>query len=276
MTSRGTPGTLAGLVRLVRPIRLVALVAPGLGLVLAGLPGDAGAQLADPVRTGATTAGGEAPATRSEVPVRIALQAGHWRASEAPDELARLRSNGTMGGGRHEWEVTLEIARHAAGLLEARGYEVEILPTTIPPGYRADLFIAIHADGFHSPAASGFSVAAPRRDATGQGQAFADVLAGHYRAASGLRHRVATRRMQGYYAFNARRYRHALDPRTPAVILEAGFLTSPADREILFHAPDRLAQGIAAAVEEFLPLAPRLPNERPAVVPVATEPLTDR
>lgn len=247
-----------------------------LGFVLAGVPGDARAQLSGPALAGATTASPETPESRSNAPVRIALQAGHWRASEAPDELARLRSNGTMGGGRHEWEITLEIARHAAELLAARGYEVEVLPTTVPPGYRADLFIAIHADGFHSPAASGFSVAAPRRDATGQGQAFADLLAGHYRAASGLRHRVATRRMQGYYAFNARRYRHALDPRTPAVILEAGFLTSPSDREILFHAPDRLAQGIAAAVEEFLPLAHRLPNARPAAVPVTTEPLTDR
>jgi hypothetical protein len=254
-----TPGRTAG--AMASPVRIFALVA--LGLVLVGRPGDAGAQPAARDRAGVTTASPETPATRSAAPVRIALQAGHWRAAEAPEELARLRSNGTMGGGRHEWEVTLEIARQAAGLLEARGYEVEILPTTVPPGYRADLFIAIHADGFHSPAASGFSVAAPRRDATGQGQVFADLLAGHYRAASGLRHRVATRRMQGYYAFNSRRYRHALDPLTPAVILEAGFLTSPADREILVHAPDRLAQGIAAAVEEFLPLAPELVRGNP-------------
>jgi hypothetical protein len=240
------------------------------GVVLPGTPGaplEAHAQLTDRIRVegdaGGSPASSPARVGPAGAPVRIALQAGHWRAAEAPEELARLRTNGTMGGGRHEWEVTLGIARHAADLLEARGYQVEILPTTVPPGYRADLFIAIHADGFHSPAASGFSVAAPRRDATGLGQAFADLLAGHYREASGLRHRVATRRMQGYYAFNSRRYRHALDPLTPAVILEAGFMTSPSDRELLFHAPDRLARGIAAAVEEFLPLVPVADPENP-------------
>ena len=186
--------------------------------------------------------------------VRIALQAGHWRAHEAPDELARLRSNGTRGGGVEAWEVTLQIARLAADLLEAKGYEVEILPATVPVGYRADLFIAIHADGFHSPAASGFSISPPRRDATGRGAAFAQVLAGEYRETTGLRHRQATRRMAGYYAFNSRRYRHAIDPSTPAVILEAGFLTSPSDQELLIRNPDRAARGISQAVARFLPL----------------------
>jgi N-acetylmuramoyl-L-alanine amidase len=184
---------------------------------------------------------------------RIAIQAGHWLAAEAPDELARIRSNGTRGGGKHEWEVTLEIARRTAALLEARGYAVEILPATVPPRYRADLFIAIHADGFHAPSASGFSVAAPRRDATGRAQAFADILAEHYHEATGLRARLPTRTMQGYYAFNTRRYTHSIDPRTPGVILEAGFLTSPRDQEILIRAPERSARGIAAAVERFLP-----------------------
>jgi len=195
----------------------------------------------------------ETGAAAPSAPVRIALQAGHWLAAEAPDELARIRTNGSKAAGRHEWEVTLEIAQLAAALLEAEGYEVEILPATIPPGYRADLFIAIHADAFHSPAASGFSVGTPRRDATGQAAAFAQLLAGRYREASGLRHRVATRRMQGYYAFNSRRYRHSLHPGTVSVILEAGFMTSPSDRQLLFHAPDRLARGIAAAVVDFLP-----------------------
>ncbi len=211
----------------------------GFGIALA--PAPLAAQPAAP---------GAAPA--AEAP-RIAIQAGHWRAHEAPDELARIRSNGTLGGGKHEWEVTLEIARRTAALLEARGYVVEILPATVPPRHRADLFIAIHADGFHSPSASGFSVAAPRRDATGRAQAFADVLVEHYRDATGLRARIPTRTMQGYYAFNTRRYTHAIDPRTPGVIIEAGFLTSPRDQEILIRAPERSARGIAAAVEQFLP-----------------------
>ncbi len=209
-----------------------------------------GASGTDPVVVGASNGADPAPAS-----YRIALQAGHWQSYEAPDELARLRSNGTRGGGMEEWEVTLRIARLAAERLEALGYEVEVLPATVPPGYRADLFIAIHADGFHSPAASGFSISPPRRDATGQGAAFAEVLAGEYREVTGLRHRQATRRMAGYYAFNNRRYRHAIDPSTPAVILEAGFLTSPSDQDLLIRDPDRAARGISQAVVRFLPLA---------------------
>src|SRR5688572_28498357 len=43
----------------------------------------------------------EPPATRRAL--RIALQAGHWRNSEVPDELDGLRDNGgTRGGGRDE------------------------------------------------------------------------------------------------------------------------------------------------------------------------------
>jgi N-acetylmuramoyl-L-alanine amidase len=186
-------------------------------------------------------------------PIRIALQAGHWLAHEAPDELAGLRSNGTRGGGKAEWEVTLEIARLAAQLLEEAGYEVDVLPTTVPPGYRADLFVAIHADGHTSTAAHGFTVGAPRRDATGRAQEFADLLERTYQEATSLRRREVTRRMQGYYAFNSRRYEHALDPGTVGVILETGFLTNAGDRDVIVHAPERSARGIAEAVTRFIP-----------------------
>ena len=54
--------------------------------------------------------------------------------------------------------------------------------------------------------------------------------------------------MQNYYAFNFRRYEHALHPMTIAVILETGFLTSTRDREVIVRAPDRAALGIVEAV----------------------------
>src|SRR5690606_11223568 len=118
-------------------------------------------------------------------------------------------------------------------LLEAAGYAVDILPTTIPPGYHADVFIAIHADGNANPSLSGYRAAAPRRDATGQARRLAGLLTHTYGAATGLRHYPqVTRRMRGYYAFNSRRYRHALHPMTVGVILETGFLTNPRDRRI--------------------------------------------
>jgi hypothetical protein len=199
--------------------------------------------------------GGEAVAVwqRPAGPVRIALQAGHWKAAEAPDEQARLRTNGTRGGGKQEWEVNLEIAGRTAKLLEQHGYEVEILPTTIPPGYWADLFISIHADGHPSGNASGFRAAAPRRDATGRAADFVRLLERTYGEATGLPYYpTVTRRMTGYYAFNSRRYTHALHPMTTGVILETGFLTSARDRRVIVDRPEVAAKGIADAVRLYL------------------------
>jgi N-acetylmuramoyl-L-alanine amidase len=185
-------------------------------------------------------------------PLRIALQAGHWKAAEAPDEQAGLRDNGTRGGGKAEWQVNLDIATRTAAILEEAGYAVEILPTTIPPGYWADLFVSIHADGHPSPSTSGYRAAAPRRDVTGKAAQFAAILERTYGEATGLRkYPTVTRRMTGYYAFNWRRYQHALHPMTVGVIIETGFLTSPRDRRIIVDSQDRPARGIAEAIQLF-------------------------
>lgn len=187
-----------------------------------------------------------------EGPIRIALQAGHWRANEAPRELSGLRGNGTAWRGTAEWETNLDIAERAGAMLRGLGYEVDILPAVVPPGYRAHLFIAIHADGSSDPAASGYRVAAPRRDATGRAGQLVDLLQESYGEATGLRELgTVTRRMQNYYAFNFRRYEHALHPMTIAVIIETGFVTSARDRSVIMDAPDRAAQGIVDAVTAF-------------------------
>ena len=191
--------------------------------------------------------------TRPEGPVRVALQAGHWKAAEAPDEQSGLRNNGTRGGGLAEWEVNLAIARRTAALLEAEGYAVEVLPTTIPPGYWADVFVSIHADGSANGSVSGYRAAAPRRDRTGRASALAALLTRTYGVATGLPHYpTITRRMRSYYAFNHRRYRHALHPMTVGVILETGFLTSALDRRVIVHGQDLAARGIAEALIQFV------------------------
>jgi N-acetylmuramoyl-L-alanine amidase len=187
-----------------------------------------------------------------EGPVRIALQAGHWRANEAPDELRGLRDNGTAARGKPEWEVNLDIARRTAAMLEPMGYLVDVLPAVVPPDYRAHLFISIHADGSNDADASGFRVGSPRRDATGRASAAADLLQRSYREATGLRQLPdVTRRMSNYYAFNYRRYEHALHPMTIALILETGFLTSASDWRVIVEDPDRAARGIVSAVTSF-------------------------
>jgi N-acetylmuramoyl-L-alanine amidase len=203
-----------------------------------------------------------APAwTRPAGPLRVALQAGHWRSAEAPAEQAQLRVNGTRAAGIAEWEVNLGIARRAAELLRAYGYQVEVLPTTIPPGYWADLFIAIHADGSPSPRTSGYRAAAPRRDETGKANEFAALLERSYGEATGLPfYPLVTRRMTGYYAFNHRAYEHALHPMTVGVILETGFLSSPSDRKVIVSGQDRAARGIVEAVNRYFEPKPGEPR----------------
>ena len=184
-----------------------------------------------------------------EGPVRIALQAGHWRANEAPPELSGLRDNGTRWERVPEWQVNLDIARAAAGMLEEAGYQVDVLPAVVPPNYRAHLFIAIHADGSTNPSASGFRVSAPRRDATGRAEEIATLLERSYGEATGLKNFGApTRRMQNYYAFNYRRYEHALHPMTIGVIIETGYLSSASDRRVIVEQPELAARGIVDAV----------------------------
>lgn len=195
-------------------------------------------------------------------PVRIALQAGHWRADEAPPELSGLRGNGTNAVGIAEWEANLQIANSAASMLRDIGYEVDVLPAIVPPDYRAHLFISIHADGSGDSRASGFRVAGPSRDATGRASGFVRLLERSYGEATGLnRIPTVTRRMRNYYAFNYRRYEHALHPMTIGVIIETGFLTSRADRAVIVDDPDRSARGIVEAVMAF-PVTPP-PATRP-------------
>ncbi len=189
-------------------------------------------------------------------PVRIALQVGHWRVEEAPRELSGLRGNGTSWNGTHEREFNLEIARRTGAMLEELGYVVDILPAVVPPDYRAHLFLAIHADASNDRNAKGYRVSAPRRDATGRAQDFVDLLHQTYGPATGIRRlQDTTRRMRNYYAFNYRRYEHALHPMTIAAIIETGFLTNAGDRAVIMNQPERAARGIVDAITAF-PITP--------------------
>lgn len=195
---------------------------------------------------------------RPEGPLKVALQAGHWKAAEAPEEFPNLRANtGTSGGGRAEWQVNLTIAEETKKILEKLYPQivVEILPATIPPDYYADVFVAIHADGNLNTGVRGYKVAAPRRDLTGKAQEFSKILEQEYGQATNLLlDPNITRNMTGYYAFNWRRYEHSLHPKTVGVILETGFLTNAGDRRVIVNSPQKSAQGIVQAVARFLGL----------------------
>ena len=192
---------------------------------------------------------------RPEGPLQVGVQVGHWKNNEVPEELSGLKRNGggASGGGKSEWEAVLAIAQQTKILLEARGIVVDLLSATIPVGYSADAFMSIHADGNGSAAISGFKIAGPRRDFSGRASALVSALYESYGRETGLDQDTnVTRRMSGYYAFNWRRYEHAIHPMTPAVIIETGFMTSPDDRAIIIDRPDRAAKGIADGIINFL------------------------
>jgi N-acetylmuramoyl-L-alanine amidase len=195
---------------------------------------------------------------RPEGPLRVGLQAGHWKNDELPDELRRLRERGggTQGGGKMEWEVNLEIAKEVASLLETRGIVVDVLPATIPEQYWADVVVAIHADGSNDSRTNGFKVAAPWRDITGKSSQLADLIEQNYKQVTEMRiDPNITRNMLGYYAFNWRRYRHAIHPMSTAVIIETGFLTNTADRDMLINKTSLVAEGISRGLFDFFELS---------------------
>jgi len=197
---------------------------------------------------------------------RVGIQVGHWKSNELPDELARLRtSSGAFAGGYHEADVNLEIAKRVVALLESRGLAVDLLPATIPPGYDADVFVAIHADGSSSGNSRGFKLATPWRTSRAS-QMLLDLLTTEYASATGLPQDGAiTFNMRGYYAFNNRRREHAIARTTPAVIIETGFLTSAADRAVIIGQPDNVAVGIANGIIRYL--NERDPNDGAALLP---------
>lgn len=191
---------------------------------------------------------------RPDGPIRVGLQVGHWKNDELPDELSNIKNNGgTSGGGFPEWEVNLNIAQRVKQLLEEKGVVVDLLPATIPPGYLADAFVSIHADGSTDRSVVGFKVASPRRDMSGKASELQQIINDTYKQITGLPQDLnITRNMTGYYAFSWRRFDHSIHPMTPAAILETGFLTNPSEAKLLIKNPSVPAGAIADALFNFL------------------------
>jgi len=190
-------------------------------------------------------------------PKRVGLQVGHWNTYNVPNELRRL-SAGSSAGGWNEWEAAMLIARQAKAFLEEAGVEVDLLETTIPPRYRAHAFVSIHLDGDTSGRLNGYKIARPGFSSIPQADdEFVRIMYREYGEATGMVRDSddhISRRMTFYYAFNTRRYQHAIDLGTPAMIVETGFLTNADDRAFLTSRPDLAGRGIANGVLKFLAL----------------------
>ncbi len=195
----------------------------------------------------------------SRVPVaglKVGIQAGHWKAPELPEELKVLRgSTGAQGKGWTEVEISLDISRRVAKLLQDAGVQVDLLPSTVPPGYKADAFVSIHGDANSNTSLSGFKTAGARWSIIpDKDNALVRAINSEYQAGTGLREHpgTITENMRQYYGFNWRSFKHTVDPTTPAVLLELGFLTTPGDLKLLQQEPDRVAEAVARGIIKFL------------------------
>ena len=187
-------------------------------------------------------------------PWRVGIQIGHLDAAQLPAELRRLRtSTGAYADGIGEVRINSAVAEAAAEILRSAGVEVTLLPATIPPGFAADAFVAVHADGSRHASLRGYKVSPPWR-ASPASRRLVAALHEHYGAATGLPVDLngVTYNMRGYYAFNSYRYRHAITPDTPAAILELGYLSNRVDREYLLEYAATAAAGMAAGVLAYL------------------------
>jgi N-acetylmuramoyl-L-alanine amidase len=209
----------------------------------------------------ATTAGADTVTTQPIItPVapkvtKIGLQAGHWKNDELPSELKKLRlyGGGSDVSGVLEWKINLAIAEKTAKILREMGYVVDVLPATIPQDYSADVFVAIHADGNDDPTVSGYRAAASDFDKSGRAEILSRSVNLAYATITGMiAHPNIETNMTEYYAFNYVKFHHSIDPKTPAILIETGFLTNVQDRRILVGKQDLLAKGIAQGVIDFV------------------------
>jgi len=169
--------------------------------------------------------------------------------------------------------VSLDIATRLAALLRGHGYLVDMIPTTVPPGYLADAFVALHLDGDGVGTAEGYKLAHGSRRGPFEQQLLQDVSAEYGAATDFAIDPNISSGMRGYYSFNWQRYRSATSPFTPSVILEMGFLSNDGDREFIMNNPDLIAAAIGNGIERFLSEVPStelfgkdllLPPTRPA------------
>jgi hypothetical protein len=192
-------------------------------------------------------------------PRRIGIQVGHWKTDEVPAELGSriVFQTGTSWAGVDEVDVNMDIAERIKAQLTARGYVVDILPTTIPPGYLADVFLALHADGDGTGENSGFKLAHGSRRGPYE-QKLVDALREEYWKITQLAEDVehVTRAMSAYYGFNWGRYQHSAAAHTPAAILEMGYLSNGHDRDILVNHADDVATAIVNGIQRFLDEVP--------------------
>ena len=188
---------------------------------------------------------------------RIGIQIGHLEVINHPDELESLRYNtGGSSGNRSELEVNESVAYVLRDMLESEGFLIDILPATVPKKYRADLFISLHADSSPDSDRRGYKSAYYKYLRNNKDPILKTHIDKAYFYFSGLPDddTNVSGSMLEYYAFNHQRFKHALAKRTPAILVEMGYISNEADWEFLkdpVNPAYALKMGILSYLEEI-------------------------
>jgi N-acetylmuramoyl-L-alanine amidase len=175
---------------------------------------------------------------------RVGVVAGHWGND----------TGATCPDGLTEVEINLDVAERVAQILQALGYQADVLKEFDPRlnGYRADALISIHADSCNAypnatPPASGFKVASVEDSMVPEAEEqLVACLAQCYAARTGMYFHAnsITYDMTRYHTF------YEIDGQTPAAIIEIGFMLN--DRHTLTQRPDLVAQAIVQGLVCFI------------------------
>jgi len=168
--------------------------------------------------------GESANAATPQLSLHVGLVVGHWGHG---DDVGAVCSESL--GGFKEVDINYTIADLTRQYLESEGIQVDMLKEFDPhlDGYQSNALISIHADTceYIPELGTGFKIA---------------------EAADNKRPEQAARLM----ACLKNRYAEAVDPNTPAVIIETGYMNQ--DRELLTQNPALVARGITAGIMCFL------------------------
>ena len=169
-------------------------------------------------------------------------------------------NTGAEGNGYFEQDITYDIGVRLAALLRANpNFEVKLSrpesdtvlgysnATSLSARTRdanmwgADLFLSLHTNAAANPNASGSEALIYTRSSSVAYGVAEDILES-LNEATGLRNRGVVER-PGLYVLK--------ETSMPAVIVEMGFITNPADASLMVNSPELFARGIYNGIVDF-------------------------